>query len=464
MPTIKQQSSILSEQELQLLASHSNTSQASTFKAYSYQYRTPLANCQLNPSDSIEQLILMLGASPRGVAVVLPDTIESEPTLNKLLKLLTRRADIRVFWLGQLPSMETNLSAFVHCINEKRLQYNVELWQGYITRTFAEWLAKYPVAFITEDEDKTSEHQDALTAIGLQQVEYFTAQAALTDINDQKLLIIDISTFELRLVDILNRLSNLDRFPIIIIYGQLPENVCRSTYTLIEHFGFPILASLTVIPDRAQWRKLFSSLFSRVYLKHWVNEETIKTGAYPLYNLDTQMVSSYFCLYGMSKEQISTLPKPIDMRHVINARSLQEWFPDGIKREMRKQLAADLSCDIYHIDLCIDHPERIQRTSIFFTALVMARLSKSKIYWLVENEHNLLTDILKNFPISEVILSERLSHQLLTDPSEVLLAFLAQAQAQQINIIASLQQNRSTNEALALYGIETVLNKQSYIE
>lgn len=464
MPAINQQSSILSEQELQLLASDSNKNQQTTFKIYSYQYQIKLVDCQLHLLNAIEQLILMLSASPRGVAVLLPAKIESEPTLDKLVNLLTHRADIRVFWLGQLPSMETNLPVFVHCADEHHLHNNINLWKNYITRTFSEWLANYAVAFITEDEEKKQIHQKSFAVTGLRQVKYFDSQSALTAINKPQLLIIDIDIIGLRLIDILKRLSNLEQFPIIIIYGQLPSNVCRAAYSLIENQGFPLLASLTAIPNEAQWNQLFSSLFSQVYLKHWVSEEQIRTGAYPIYDLEIQSIISYFCLYGITKEQIATLEKPHNMRHIINIQSLQDWFPEGIKREIRGQLADDLKCDIYNIDICIEHPEKIQPTSILFSTLVMARLSKAKIYWFIENEFNLLTDIVKNFPISDVILSESLSNTLLTDPCEILLEFLEQAQQQQVNIIACLQPSRSSNEALALYGITTVLNKQSYIE
>ena len=464
MPIINQQSSILSEQELQLLSSHENQHNHTAFIVYSYQYKISLAGCKLILSHTIESLNLMLTAAPRGVAVILPREIESEPDFHQLVTLLTRRADICIFWLGQLPSMETNLLAFTHCINKSDLITNVTSWQNYVNLTFNDWLKKYPVVFITENEGKKIAHQNALSSIGLQQVKYLNVASALTDINEEKLLIIDLNNDELRLIELLNNLSQKQSFPIIIIYGQLPANVCRATYTLIENHGFSILASLKAIPDEGQWNKLFLSLFSKVYLKHWVVEDKMKMGAYPLYDLETQEISSYFCLYGMTKMQIASLEKPNNMRHIINVRSVKDWFPEGIKREMRGQLATDLNCDIYNIDLCIEHPEKILRTSLIFSTLVMASLSKARIYWLVENENDLFSDILKNFPISDIILSEKLSHQLLTEPTETVLEFLQQAQRQQIKIIASLQHTRTTSEALALYGIELVLNKHHYIE
>jgi hypothetical protein len=464
MSVINQQSSILSEQELQLLAFDSNQPQQTIFTVYSYQYNQAIPECRINSSNSLEQLILMLTASPHGVAVLLADDIELEPGLAKLISLLTHRADIRVFWLGALPSMDTNLPDFIHCIDEWHLVTNVLQWKNYITRTFSEWLAHYSVAFITEGEKKKIKHQQHLSSIGLRHVEYFTAQAALSKLKNQKLLIIDIDVFGLRLIEILKGLAHNGQFPIIIIYGQRPNNVCRATYTLIENKGFPILASLSEIPNKAQWHKLLFSLFSKVYLKLWVNEEQVERGSYPIYNLLTESVSSYFFSYGIRKKQIAKLQKTGEIRHIINVRSLQDWFSNGIKREMRSELARDLNCEQYSIDICIEYPENIQQTSILFSILVMARLSNAKIYWLVENEHSLLTGLLINFPISDVILSESLSHMLITDPSDVLLDFLEQAQKQQVQLIATLQPSRSTNEALALYGIESVLNKQRYIE
>lgn len=463
MQVIKHQSSILSDQELQLLVSDLNENQQTNYKIYSYRYHGSLTNCQLLLSDSIEQLILMLSASPRGSAVLLPENVESEVLLNKLLALLFIRADIYVFWLGKLPSMETNLTDFIHCQDESLLKHNITLWQNYIQRSHREWLAHYSVAFITESEKNKTHHQQVLSTIGLEHVDFYNAQTALTKITTQKLLIIDIDVFELRIVDILKRLSNQEKFPIVIIYGQQPDNVCRASYAMIESLGFPILASLSSIPNDAQWHKLFSSLFAKVYLKLWVHEEHLITGAYPIYALETQSIVSYFCMYGMTQKQIFSLTKTNSIRHIINLKSLKDWFPDGIKKEVRTQLAQALNCDKYHIDICVQEPENIQMNSVIFATLVLARLSKARIYWFIENERNLSADIIKNYPISDIILSESISHMLLTEPSKSLLDFLEQAQQQQVNLIATLQPNKSSCDALALYGIEYVLNKQCYI-
>lgn len=464
MPIITQQSSILTEQELRLLASNSTSKINDTCALYSYQHQVELPRYQLRLSNTLEELILMLSISSRGVAVILSNGIEKNPILDKLITLLNQRADIRVFWLGQLPSMETDLTVFIHCRDETDLKNNLVRWQDYRTRMFSHWLKQYRVAFIIENEQKKQQYKTDFINIGLENIDYFTVQSALTGIKNKQLLIIDINAIELRLIDILKRLAKDGQFPIVIIYGQLPANVCRATYTLIENNGFPIFANIPSVPDKTYWSQIFSSLFSKVHLKNWINEETTKTGAYTLFNLQTEAVIGYFCLYGMTKNQIATLTKLPNMRHIIHARSLQDWFPDGLKRDVPEPLARDLNCDIHHVDICIEHPEEISRSSRFFSTMVMARLAERKIYWLIENENNLLSDILKIFPISDVILSEQLSHQLLEDPSETLLTFIEQAQTEQINLVATLQQNKSTLEALSLYGIDTVLNKQSCID
>ena len=461
MPIMDQQSSILSEQELHLLASHSPAEKNSSLRVYSYKYKVTLDDCIISYSKDIDQLVLMLKTSPRGVAVILPKQIESAPPaeLEKLISLLTLRTDIRAFWLGKLPSMETNLPIFVHCANEKLLLENIMSWKNYINLRFSNWIAQYSVAFITEDKEKIKTHQANFFAMGLSNVSYFNAQTSLTELGRQRLIIIDLEVVGLHLVNILKDLTNKEWFPIIIIYGRLSANVCHATYTLIETNGFPVLASLSEIPDKIQWQRLFSSLFSKVYLKHWVNEECSEASAYKLYDLETSSVISYFCSYGMSKQQISELPMIENTHLIINAKSLSDWYPEGTKREVRESLAEDLNCNPFNLHVCIEQPENILATSIFFSALVMARLAQTKVYWWVESEKNLLTDCLKSMPISDIILSESLSLTLLAEAPEKLLEFIEQAQLQQINIIVTLPPSATTREALALFGIESVISK-----
>jgi len=459
---MEQQSSILSEQELHLLASHTTPQQQNSFRVYSYQHSIPLVGSTLHLAYSLEQLIIMLRASPRGIALILPSCIlssEPEQRFTELLTLLSHRADIGVFWLGPLPNIPTNRATFIHCIDDVQLQQKIAHWKRYLEHLFSDWLTEYGVAFVSEDQCQKVQHQAHFSALGLNEIHYFNAQEALTASIKHPLLIIDLETPDLHLISILKQLSNAEYFPIVLIYGRLPENVCHATYTFIENSGFTMLGSLNEIPDRAQWQTLLSALFCKVYLQHWVSEERTKVNAYKLYELETQSVLGYFCVPGISKQQIQALSKTENIRHIIHAESLNDWFPEGVKREMRLQLANELDCDPYHLDVCIESPEKIQRTSAFFAGLVMARLAKTKVYWRIEDANSLFTDVLKAFPISDVILSEALSHQLLTEPSEILQIFIKQAQLAEVNIIASLPPSNHTREALAWYGIELVLSQ-----
>ena len=464
MPLSKQQSSILSEQELQFLASPVTPFKKcnNDFAIYSYRTKLLLPDCTVYLCDDFEQLLLLISASQRGSALVLPAFIESLPRLNRLIKFLNQRSDIQIFWLGKMPSMDVELPAFEHCLNEATLLQNIRFWQQRMKHVFNQWLAQYQVAFIEEDPVLKAEHLSSFKEIGLSQVEYFNGQSAENIVNAQ-LLIIDISVHELRLMDILNKLASRELFPIIILFAPLPENLCRATYKLAENYGFSILASLNFIPDNQQWRQLLLSLFCKVYLKHWINEAPAKSSAYGLYNLQTQQLESYFCRHGMSKKQIAALPKQGPVRKIITASSLKEWFPDGIKRELRSQLAADLNCELAEIDICMEHPQTIQTNSFFFSALVMARLSQIHIYWLVDNEAELSVDILKNFPVSDLILSQELTHQLLDNPSERLLDFIEQAKKEEIRLCISLTQNQMSNDLISLYGIEALLNEDDCI-
>jgi len=463
---MEQQSSILSEQELHLLASHATPQQANRFRVYSYLHSDlhdiNFVGSTLHIAYSIEQLIVMLRTSPRGIAVILPSTIQAsaEPKqcFTELVSLLAQRADIGVFWLGPPSSIETNLVTVTHCADVTQLQQQVNQWKCYIENLFSDWLETYSVSFICADQQQRKQHQGALNAIGLSKISYLTAQAALITPIKQALLIIDLETPDLHLINLLKQLSNAQHFPIILAYGRLPENVCHATYTFIENSGFPMLASLGEVPDKAQWQTLLSALFCKVYLQHWGNEVRPEVNTYKLYELDTLSVVSYFCAPGISKNQIQVLPKTDNIRHIIHAQSLNDWFPEGVKREMRLQLASELNCAPYQLDVCIEDPEKILRTSAFFAGLVMARLAKTKVYWRIEDENNLLTDVLKNFPISDIILSESLSHHLITESSERLRDFIEQAQLAQVNIVASLPPSNHSKEALAWYGIDLVLS------
>lgn len=463
MPLIKRKSSILTAQELQFLASPSAKPQGIEFAVYSYKISITLDNCSLFNSDTLEQLLLMLSASPRGSAVILTEHCKSEAAFIKFLDLLKLRADIKIFWLGQMPGMDVELPAFEYCCNQEDLRQNIYNWQKSVIYIFQQWLTQYRIAFMTEKTVQQNTQHEQLEKIGAQNINYFDAQTSLDKIGNRQLLIIDLTLDGLRFVDTLNNLASREKFPILILFGKLPENICNAAYTLAKNTGFSILASLACIPDEKQWYRLLHSLFCKVYLKHWINKDPVKTGTYGIYDIDNHKLNSYFCLYGMTKKQIAALPEQQDVRKIISAHSLLNWFPDSIRHEIRSELAKDLNCTFQQIDICIENPEKIQTTSVLFAALVMASLSHFKIYWQVENERQFSSDILKNFPISDLLLSEKISHQLLTTPSEKLLDFIEQAKQQKIRLGVTLQQNKATSTAMALYGIEFVLNQQTYI-
>lgn len=464
MPVNKQQSSILNEQELQLLALPASpfNSRNKDFAIYSYQTTLSLDEGCVYLCNDFAQLLLLISASQLGSALVLPDFIESSPHLNKLLKLLHQRNDIQIFWLGKMPSMEINIPAFDHSVNEVLLLQRIHFWQQRMTLLFNQWLDQYPVAFIEEDPILKLQHLASFKQIGLSQVDYFNGKMA-TNIANVQLLIIDISVQELHLIDILNDLASRKISPIIILFAPLPENVCRATYKLAENYGFSILASLSFIPDQTQWRQLLLSLFCKVYLKLWVNEIAVKSGACGLYNLQTKQLEAYFCRHGIDKQQIAALPKPNPVRKIITASSLNEWFPEGIKPELRTELGKNINCAPTEIDICIERPANIATNSFFFSALVMARLNQMHIYWLVNNEAELSVDILQNFPISDLIFSQKLTHSLLDNPCERLLDFIDQAKKEEIRLCVSLTQEPDSHDLLSIYGIEMILNEDDFI-
>jgi hypothetical protein len=460
MSAREQQSSILSEQELHLLASQPYQKVQSPFRIYSYKHKAKFNENPLYIAYSIEQLIFMLDTSPLGVVLVLPDSIESESVLelNKLIALLTQRNDILVFWLGRMPSMDTDIPAFIHCTDEHLLHQNIDTWHGRIKYLFNDWLAQYPVAFVTNNDLRKERHQADLKEIGLLNTSYFDATSSLTSIIKPKLLIIDLETSNFHLINTLKQLSNREVFPIIIIYGQRPKNIFHAVYSLVENSGFPVLASLNEIPNKEKWEQLFSSLFSKVYLKPWANEAIEEVTAYNLYHLESNAILAHFCVSGITLKQVSALPKMATAHYIITAQSIRDWFPDSIQSDIHTSLANKLQCDPSQLDLCIEHPEKILPTSLFFSTLVMARLAHTKVYWKVKNESHLLSEFIKKFPISDIILSESLSLSLLNEASELLLEFIEQAQLHQVNVIASLAPSSKAKEALSLYGIESVIS------
>ena len=457
MPVDKQQSSILTEQELQLLALQSVKPQSFNFAVYSYHLPLKFDNCFVYQVDALEQLLLMLSASSRGSALVLPDSVESHPLLKKLLEFLKFRADIRIFWVGQMPSMALDIAAFEYCFYLPHLLHNLNSWRQRSEYIFSQWLQEYRVAVITEERSIKSE----LNNTGLQHVEYFNAASRAADIVNKQLLIIDLTADGLSFVELLNNLASRQPFPILILFGKLPANLCRAAYNLAQNKGFSILACLSSAPDAQTWQRLLHSLYSKVYLKHWITTPAIKKMAYRIYNIESQKLDSYFCLDGISKKQIAQLNKQAQVRKIISAKSLLDWFSDGMQCEINSKLAGELNCEFKQIAVYIEEPDKIRITSELYATLLMAGLSSLRIYWLINNEAQLSSDVLKNFPISDIILSQKISHNLLGEPSDELLHFLKLAKQQKIRLGAALQKNQAANDAMSLYGIEFIIDQQA---
>lgn len=463
MPIYHQQSSILTDPELLLLASQFSDKKHCYFAVYSFQVELELDNTFFYLSDTLDHLILILSASQRGSALILPEHVKSHALLDALLELLNFRADIQIFWIGEMPSMDIALPRFEHCQDQLDLLTKINEWQQRSDYIFKQWLQQYRIAFITDNHIKNSLHRVELKSIGVRQVEYFDASSTAYDINNKQLLVINLNVEGLRFVDLLNDLANREAFPILILFGELSANRCQAAYNLARNKGFSILACLTSAPNKKKWQNLLHTLFLKVYLKHWVTSPTIKIMAYGIYNIDEQNLESYFCLYGMSQAQIAQLSATKKVQKIINAQSLLDWFPHGIRREIRNELAKTLNSDFKQIDICIENPEQILMTSVLYSALVMAGLSGCRIYWLVHHETPLLSDTLKNFPISDILLSEELSHQLIAAPSDELLDFIKQAKQQKIRLGVTLQKNKIDDEIITLYGVEFVLNQQDYL-
>ncbi|WP_354625785.1 hypothetical protein [Psychromonas sp. MME2] len=455
-------SAILDQQELTLLTSPINTQQTIKLSVYTYKVHINHDNYHINFTNTIEELILLLSASPRLSVLVLPDNITTHPLLNKLTTLLKMRQDIPIFWLGKMPSMDFELDFFIHCQNSEQLHDQLLKWFQRIEYWFKRWLMNYHVTLISNNED--NKVSTALTATGLSQLQIFNGTKIENNIINDQLLIIDLTTTNILFIGILKHLALNNRFPTLILFGDLSANQCRAARQLAVNFGFTILATLNSTPNQQQWEQMLLLLCGDVYVKHWINETPDVMRASGIYNLEDQQLQSYFCSQEMKREQIVALPNKESVRRVISALVLDKWFPEGVSQKSASALADYLNCQASQIDLYIDSPETIPSTSPIFAVLVMARLQHFKIYWYIKNETQFSVDVLKNYPISDLIFSESISHKLLTTPGEELLSFIEQAKQQEIRLGATLQQNKATSTAMSLYGIEFVLNKQLPIE
>lgn len=458
---VQQQSSILSEQELALLTAEPKPKDLN-FAVYSYCPNISVQHLSSHDFYDLATLLPALATSARGIALILSDRCSEQALIDDVLQLLQKRKDINLFWFGEMPSMDLDIPAFTYCQTISVLESQLQAWQNRRQRIYQQWLASYPITLV--DDQEINNKQQLLNQLGVETLTLADAPQLETSVAQAQLVIINLDLAELRLIDLLTSLSNQDRRPLFLFYGHISENLSRAVYAMVESYSFPVLACLTSVPDRRQWQKLFITLFSRLYLKHWLSQQEHLEGAFPVHRLADKSLHSYLCMPSMSIDEIAALPNHQTLHKILFIDSLYDWFPEGIKRVHRQQLAASLNCPADHIDILFNDTAKARPGNILFALLVMTRLAGSRVYWLVETEQDLSVDLLKNLPVSDVLLSSALSQLLLSKPSEDLLAFIEMAKNLNVRLGATLSKNQSATYGLQMYGIEFILDDRYSIE
>ncbi|MGJ8580958.1 MAG: hypothetical protein ACSHWR_01450 [Psychromonas sp.] len=453
-----QQSSILSEQELQLLLSSDETDYQGIFPLYALINVADIEIKQHIPD--LSSLTLQLSSSPLGSAVILNNSIESHAQCHSLIQLLHDREDLTIFWLGELPSMAIDLPTFDYCQSLQQLKDVVFDWQNNSLSLFNRWLMSYKTGLICETPSTTPPPQ----LQGLHNLYFYNAKESLTDLHDLQLLIIDLNTPNLRLMEVLNNLINLKQRPFLLLFGDMQANLSHALYDLTNSLGFPILASLSHTPNAQQSHQILVSLFSKIYLKHLIQQQRTDISARALYTIElstgkiNNIPKAMFCPYGMSQQQISSIDLDEHANKIVNVKSIFDWFPDGVNYDRALLLVERLGGGKNQIDLYLTDPQSIVKPSPFFSLIVMGRLNNSKVYWFIEDSQSLSIDMLMSLPISDIILSKTLALQLFDTPSQYLLDFIDAAQQQTICLGACMEFNNISIHALSLHGIEFILD------
>lgn len=447
-----QQSTILSEQELALLMSEQELNQQGAFPLYSVidvgrEFRYQLVK-------EITNLILHLETCPPGSAVILSEAIESSNLSSPLLAIIQERLDIKVFWLGKLPSMEIDIPIFIHCANKQQLIDSVQRWQNSNTKLFNNWLHNFQIGILTDKPQQALVTQlQTITKLKSYEISSITQS-----INSCQLLLIDLNSFQLPLVATLRTLQEQGKTPFLLLYGEMADNLSYALYKLANHLGYSIIAALTYTPNIEQCQQLLFSLFSKTYLKPWLTEEHNQLQAKTLHNINNHNIESTLIPHGMSQQQIQSLTSTVFPGIILNIKSINDWFPSGITQKQFLKLTKQLGYKAREISFYIEQPQTIQYNSPIFYLITMARLNKLRIYWFVKEQHGFSIDMLMFLPISDIILNKQLTRQLLEQPSDELLDFLQEAKQQQIRICANIKFNKVNASALALYGVEMLLN------
>lgn len=444
------QSTLLNEQELQLLASVEAPLHNTLYPLYSMVECKKLLSLGCNIINDIAVLTLQLTASTLGSAVIISENIESSEHAISLLIMLKKRPDITVFWLGKLPSMSFDLPRFIYCVDFLQLENKVQQWESNNLALFHTWLQSYKVGII-------SQKREALPIKNLRNIALYNAEQAINSITDIQLLIINLNTPQLRLIEILNNLIANSETPFLLLYGDMQTNLSHAIYNLANNMGFSIIASLDSKPSQTQTQHILMTLFSKIYLKHWINAPAKNLTAKGIYNLNSNKLEGTFFPYGMNQSQITDTYCPPHTRKIVNIHSIFDWYPDGLKRDDVEILIKKLRGDPRLFDLHISQPQHVKVSSPLFMFLVIARLNKFRIYWTVKDEKHFSLDMLMFLPISDVLLSRSITNQLLTQPSLDLLDFLQEAQQQNIRLGAVMEHNDASIDVLSLYGIEVIL-------
>lgn len=451
-----QHSTILSEQELQLLSCVEQPQHDAIFPLHSITETDQFIDIECKQIDTVEALSLLLSASPLGSGVILTECIEYSPHLNSLLSLLKQRLDIHIFWFGELPSMDIDLCFFDYCQDMRHLKDRIKHWEKNNLSMYSAWLSAYRVGIISEFEFA----EKPVPLDELNDIKIYNAQQATNNIKNLQLLIIDLNTPKLRLIEILKSLIKSNESPFLLLYGDIKNNLTHAVYTLVNNLGFSILACLNHTPTAHQYKHILVALFSKIYLKHWVNDHIDNLAAQAIYNLSSHDVEFIFCPYGMSQKQITKINCPYKTTKIIHIQSVFDWFPDRLNRDDAPKLVLSIGCAPNSIDFYITQPQNISQTSPSFTLMVMARLNNTRVYWLVEDEQDFSLDMLMFLPISDLIITKDLADQLLDQPSENLLNFLEEAKQQHIRLGAVMEHNSVSVNALSLYGIDFLLGQR----
>ncbi len=452
--------SLLDPQELELLAFNSQPLASerriidNEFPIYTLDSHGPLTQHPHISSSDISQLIVMLTASPKGSAVILPFQVEQDPSLDKLTELLNHRADIKVFWLGRMPGMEFDVPAFEVSTSPDDLAHRLARWQQKRSRTFNAWLEDHRVCLIEEDIENRHQVTSALFELGI--------TCSQQNVETCQLLLINLTAKQVNSVELLSKLVQVENPPILLFYGELPQNILQASHTLARSMGLSVLASLPCDPAAIPWSQLLLTLFSKRYLSHWLsNEEGVATYL-PLLDITQDKFAGYFCSANITQQGISQLQISEHELVILDLDTLNAWFPDELNSRLCNKVCEELKLHREQLGILVRKPQLAVPGSDLLPIMVGARLSGAKVCWLINSEQELSMDALQQLPISDIILAEGIANSLLGETSDDLLLFLEEARRQEICLGVQSRPANQAKDAFLLYGIEYIVDKSPH--